>query len=129
MVLEWGQAKIEANALRDEILAWRRAGWTVGKIYTALFEAGRITMSRRSFFINVTRIESQAASDLVPPKVTAPAVASNLPATKKEPSSTPKKPDPNDHLPRMEHRSAPDIDALFNGTATVEPLGGKAGEE
>ena len=61
MPTEWGQAKIEILALRDEILAKIEQGILVRTLYEDLSASGRITMSRRSFYDRVKQLRSSAA--------------------------------------------------------------------
>ena len=61
MPTEWGQAKIEILALRDEILAKIEQGILVRTIYEELSASGRVTMSRRSFYDRVKQLRSSAA--------------------------------------------------------------------
>ncbi|MEQ9348386.1 MAG: TraK family protein [Thalassospira sp.] len=61
MPTEWGQAKIEILALRDEILAKIEQGILVRTIYEDLSASGRVTMSRRSFYDRVKQLRSSAA--------------------------------------------------------------------
>ena len=129
MALKWGQARIEANALRDEILAMIRAGWTVGNIYKALHDAGRITMSRKVFFPHVARLKSETVSDPAPTTTAQTGGISNPPAPKEAHSPVPAKPAPNEHFRRLEHPSDLDVDAFFNDPGPVEPLGKNGGQK
>mgnify|MGYP003632445500 FL=1 len=61
MPTEWGQAKIEILALRDEILAKIEQGILVRTIYEDLSASGRVTMSRRSFYDRVKQLRSSVA--------------------------------------------------------------------
>ncbi|MBO6807956.1 hypothetical protein [Thalassospira sp.] len=61
MPAEWGQAKIEILALRDEILGKLEQGILVRTIYEELSASGRITMSRRSFYDRVKRLRAEAS--------------------------------------------------------------------
>lgn len=61
MPAEWGQAKIEILALRDEILGKLEQGILVRTIYEELSASGRITMSRRSFYDRVKRLRTEAS--------------------------------------------------------------------
>lgn len=69
MVVNWGQAKIEFIALRDEIFGEHQKGKSRNRIYLDLRSAGRITMSQRSFYVWFDSLSSQPASVLTaPPK-------------------------------------------------------------
>lgn len=61
MPAEWGQAKIEILALRDEILGKIEQGILVRTIYEELSASGRVTMSRRSFYDRVKQLRSNAS--------------------------------------------------------------------
>lgn len=60
MPAEWGQAKIEILALRDEILGKLEQGILVRTIYEDLSASGRVTMSRRSFYDRVKQLRTEA---------------------------------------------------------------------
>ncbi|MGK2742053.1 TraK family protein [Tepidicaulis sp. LMO-SS28] len=66
MSLEWGQAKIEVYALREEIFQRLERGQTIKRIYEELSEAGRIALSQRPFYRHVTRLRSEATRDRDP---------------------------------------------------------------
>lgn len=60
----WGQARIEVDALRPEIVARLATGTPIKRVYDDLHEAGRITISAKVFYRWVGRLRADAA----PPK-------------------------------------------------------------
>lgn len=61
MSMEWGQARVQIAALRDEIFKRLEAGQTVKRIYEELKEAGRVSMTLRAFYVSVNRFRSEAS--------------------------------------------------------------------
>ena len=66
MSMGWGQAKVEANALREEIENRLESGQTVKRIYEELKEAGRVSMTLRAFYVSVNRFRSEASEGKSP---------------------------------------------------------------
>lgn len=66
MSMQWGQAKVEANALRDEIGKRLDSGQTVKRVYEELREEGRVSMTLRAFYVSVNRLRSEATRDRDP---------------------------------------------------------------
>jgi len=83
MSVEWGQGRIEANALANVILAGIDRGLPISRIYSDLVKAGRVTMSRPAFYRNVQKLRRAMR--------TAPAEAVPIQAPTDAPT-TPKKP-------------------------------------
>lgn len=63
MAAEWGQAKVEILAIKDEILSRIEEGHTLKKIYEELCSSGRITAGRAIFYRHVSRLRSTVFSD------------------------------------------------------------------
>jgi hypothetical protein len=64
--MEWGQARVQIAALRDEIFKRLEAGQTVKRIYDDLRASGRIDASRAPFYRHVTRLRSEASQGTSP---------------------------------------------------------------
>jgi len=62
----WGQAKVEANALREEIGKRLDSGQTVKRIYEELRADGRVSMTLRAFYVSVNRLRSEATRERDP---------------------------------------------------------------
>ncbi|MDP2699944.1 hypothetical protein [Thalassospira sp.] len=69
MVAIWGQAKIEFIALRGEIFDEHGKGKSRHRIYHDLRVAGRITMSKRSFYFWFNTLLSSPSSISLPKSV------------------------------------------------------------
>jgi site-specific recombinase XerD len=81
--MEWGQAKIEFLALRDEIQTALANGKTAKRIHAELKSQNRITMSQRSFYDWLRRERSAQSSGMT--KLPVPA----NPANRQSPSKLP----------------------------------------
>ncbi|WP_142850719.1 hypothetical protein [Telmatospirillum sp. J64-1] len=128
MAVEWGQAKIEVTALRDEILDRVNDGWPIRRIYDEFKAAGKITMSERRFYHYAEQLSAQmepkkltqglpARPHLVP---TAPTpttlVKQNSSASKAAPTLAPAPAAPaRSSLEGLPHEDQADFKALWSG--------------
>jgi hypothetical protein len=110
MPAEWGQAKIEILALRDEILGKIEQGILVRTIYEELSASGRITMSRRSFYDRVKQLRSGRTTTKTQVPAKAPSQSS---------ATTPTLPPSNTQatslLPTLKAKEQAALDRLWGG--------------
>ena len=59
MAAEWGQAKVEMEALRDEILSRIAKGGSARKVYAELRAAGRLIVGQSQFYNHVNRMRAE----------------------------------------------------------------------
>ncbi|RCK32819.1 hypothetical protein [Thalassospira xiamenensis] len=114
MPAEWGQAKIEILALRDEILGKLEQGILVRTIYEELSASGRITMSRRSFYDRVKRLRAEAPKPTRSTAAQSTARTSN-PIQKHLPEKS--KPATSNLLPSLKAEEQEELDRLWEGSS------------
>ena len=66
MATEWGQARVEVHALREEISELLTHGYTLKKIYDELRGCGRLSIGHTAFYVHVNRLRSEAIRDRDP---------------------------------------------------------------
>lgn len=110
MPAEWGQAKIEILALRDEILSKIEQGVLVRTIYEELSASGRITMSRRSFYDRVKQLRSGRTAT----KTQVPAKASSQ-SSATTPTLPPSHTQAASFLPTLKAKEQAALDRLWGG--------------
>lgn len=66
MATEWGQARVEVHALREEISELLIHGYTLKKIYDELRGCGRLSIGHTAFYVHVNRLRSEAIRDRDP---------------------------------------------------------------
>ncbi|KZB63112.1 hypothetical protein [Thalassospira sp. MCCC 1A02491] len=111
MPAEWGQAKIEILALRDEILGKIEQGVLVRTIYEELSASGRITMSRRSFYDRVKQLRSGRTTPKTQVPAKAPGQSSATPTHTVSPSNT----QAASFLPTLKAKEQAALDRLWGG--------------
>ncbi|GAK43544.1 TraK oriT-binding protein [Tepidicaulis marinus] len=141
MSMEWGQARVQIAALRDEIVERLEAGQTVKRIYEELKEVGRVSMTLRAFYVSVNRFRSEASQSTSPNQqrsasTTRQARSSENPPKPSHPSSSDKDADPVRATaslsglrfdgPRSTPSSAPRIDDDLWGGSSVKTPGGSS---
>lgn len=114
MPAEWGQAKIEILALRDEILGKLEQGILVRTIYEELSASGRITMSRRSFYDRVKQLRSEASK---PRRETSRQSAARTGNPIQKHQTEKSKPATRNLLPSLKAEEQEELDRLWEGSS------------
>ncbi len=87
MSVEWGQGRIEANALANVILEGIERGLPISRIYRDLVKAGRVTMSRPAFYRNVQKLRGSMRT--APAEAVQTQIPNETPTAPKKPPTRP----------------------------------------